>query len=104
MKRGVHDIGGLPGGPVDMSAHDHAFWEKRIDAVLRLLIAQKKLMTVDELRRGIESLDGNAYESLSYYERWTASIALILTEKGILSQDEIDARIAAIKARAEAAE
>ncbi len=104
MARGVHDIGGLPGGPVDLSVHDHTLWEKRTDAILRLLITQKKLMTVDELRRGVESLDGNAYESLSYYERWIASIALILTEKGILSQDEIDARIAAIKARAEAAE
>ncbi len=89
---------------MDLSAHDTTLWEKRIDAILRLLIAQKKLMTVDELRRGIESLDGNAYESLSYYDRWISSIALILTEKGILSQDEIDARVAAVKARSEAAE
>ncbi len=104
MKRGVHDIGGLPGGPVDQSEHDSALWEKRIDVMLRLLMAEKNLMRVDELRRGIESLKPDAYQALSYYERWIASIALILVEKGVLDQGEIDRKIEEIKGRAEAAE
>ncbi|MFQ5936734.1 MAG: hypothetical protein ACE5LB_10020, partial [Acidiferrobacterales bacterium] len=34
-----------------------------------------------------------AYDKLSYYERWIASITTILVEKGVLTQEEIDARI-----------
>ena len=40
-------------------------------------------------------------ESLSYYERWAASIAKIMVEKGVMGQDELDQRVAALKARAE---
>ncbi len=59
-------------------------------------------MRVDELRRGIESLGPEAYDRLSYYERWIASIANILVEKGVLTQEEIDARIAKLRASREA--
>jgi hypothetical protein len=56
-------------------------------------------MRVDELRRGIESLAPDAYDRLSYYERWIASIAKVLVEKGVFSQAELDARVAEIAAR-----
>ena len=64
-----------------------------------LLVQEKRLMRVDELRRGIESLEPNAYDTLTYYERWIASIAKILVEKGVLDQAEVDARIAEIEQR-----
>lgn len=100
--RGYHDLGGLPAGPVERSEHETALWEKRIDAILMLLSDKdRQLMRVDELRRGIESLGPEAYDKLSYYERWIASIAKILVEKGVLRQDEIDARIAELRARRE---
>jgi hypothetical protein len=35
--RGVHDLGGLPAGPVDRAEHDYALWEKRVDALMVLL-------------------------------------------------------------------
>ncbi|MFQ5971892.1 MAG: hypothetical protein ACE5Q3_06130 [Alphaproteobacteria bacterium] len=98
--RGHHDLGGLPAGPVDRSEHAAAFWEKRIDAMLRLLIHKDRaVMRVDELRRGIESLGPEAYRSLGYYERWIASIAHILVEKGVLRRDEIEARVEDIRRR-----
>jgi hypothetical protein len=100
--RGYHDMGGRAAGPVNRGEHEAAFWEKRVDAILMLLTRKdQRVMTVDELRRGIESLAPNAYDTLSYYERWIASIAAILVEKGILSQDEIDARIAQLRAQRE---
>jgi hypothetical protein len=34
------------------------------------------------------------YERASYYERWLYSIELILTEKGILADGELDRRLA----------
>ena len=98
---GVHDIGGQAAGAVDRAEHDAAFWEKEVDAMLVLLTgAGARAMRVDELRRGIESLGPEAYDTLGYYERWIASIASILVEKGILSETEIAERIEAIRARA----
>ena len=32
-------------------------------------------MTVDELRRNIESLGADAYDHMTYYERWVYAIA-----------------------------
>ena len=98
---GVHDVGGQAAGPVDRAEHDAAFWEKEVDAMLHLLTDEtRRVMRVDELRRGIESLGPEAYDALGYYERWIASIASILVEKGILSETEIAERIEAIRARA----
>ncbi len=99
MSTGPHDVGGHAAGPVDRTEHDAAFWEKEVDAIQVLLSDRARRVGVDELRRGIESLGAEAYATLSYYERWTASIASILVEKGILSEAEIAARIAAIRVR-----
>ena len=54
---------------------------------LRQVLAQKKLMTVDELRRGIESIPEGEYFALGYYERWLRSIAGLMVEKGIVEKD-----------------
>ena len=103
MNSGPHDVGGQAAGPVDRAEHDAAFWEKEVDAIQVLLSDEaRRIVGVDELRRGIESLGPEAYDTLSYYERSTASMAAILVEKGILSEAEIAARIAVIRARVEA--
>ena len=98
--RGPHDLGGLPSGPVDMSEHDHGFWEKRIEGI-RLLLADKKrgLITVDEMRRGIESLGKEAYDKLNYYERWTASVTGVMLEKGVITSNELGRKMAEIEER-----
>ncbi len=98
--RPPHDLGGLEGGPIDAHEHAATFWEQRIDALMTLLgDGKRKLMDTAELRRGIESLGPEAYESLSYYERWAASMATIVVEKGVATQDELDRRIAEIRER-----
>jgi len=96
-----HDMGGLPAGPVDPYApgaeHDYAPWEKRVDAILRLLGDPKRgVIRTDELRRGIEELGPGAYDAMSYYERWIASITNNLLEKGVITVDELGRRMAAI--------
>ncbi len=98
--RGYHDIGGLAGGPIDRSGHDVTLSEKRVDALIILLGDDKRrLMRVDELRRAIESLGADAYDTLSYYERWISAITHILVEKGVLTRAEIDRRVVEIEAR-----
>ncbi|MFQ5784994.1 MAG: nitrile hydratase [Alphaproteobacteria bacterium] len=97
-----HDVGGRPGGPIDTAEHETTFWEQRIDALMTLLGDDKRgLLDTAELRRGIESLGPEAYTDLSYYERWAASLATIVVEKGVVSAAELDARIAEIRARRE---
>jgi len=59
---------------------------KKVDA-LRQILAQKKLMTVDELRRGIESIPEPEYFALGYYERWLRSIAALMVEKGVVDKE-----------------
>ena len=100
--RGYHDMGGLAAGEVDRHEHANAFWEKRVDALMVLLSgADKRLIRVDELRRAIESLGAEAYDAMSYYERWVSAIANLLLEKGVVGRAELEARIAALKARGE---
>lgn len=95
-----HDMGGLAAGPVDVSEHDYSPWEKRVDAIVRLLSDKKrKLLTVDELRRGIEDLGPGAYDEMSYYERWISSATNILIEKGVITVDELGRAIEDAKAR-----
>lgn len=96
--RGPHDVGGLAAGPVDIEPHQMTFWEKQIDA-LNMLLAQKGFRKTDENRRYIEMLGHDAYNTLSYYERWTAALARQLIDKGVFTQDEVDAKVAEIRNR-----
>ena len=93
-----HDVGGASAGPVDRHEHDQAPWEKQVDAILRLLLA-KRILTPDELRRGIEELGPGAYDQLDYFERWIASISNLLLEKGLLQVRELGAAVAAAQQR-----
>ena len=88
----IHDRGGWPAaGPINKAEHDLSMWEKRTDALMMLLASpSKRVLRVDELRRAIESLAPDAYEKLSYYERWITAIEALLIEKGILTREEID--------------
>ena len=62
-----HDMGGLPAGAVEATEHDYAIWEKRVDALMVLLSRKDcQHMTVDELRRNIESLGAEAYDRHSF--------------------------------------
>ena len=96
--RAHHDLGGLPAGPIDLSEHIHAPWEKRTHALVWLL-TRRGVMTVDELRRGIESLGSAEYDRLGYYERWISSITKTLLQKGVFTTDELGRKLAEIEAR-----
>jgi hypothetical protein len=96
--RGPNDVGGLEAGPVDTQPHDLTFLEKQVDAI-NMLLGAKGIRRTDENRRYIEMLGHDAYNTLSYYERWTASISRLLIDKGFLTQDELDAKVAEIRAR-----
>ncbi|MBT3765555.1 MAG: nitrile hydratase subunit beta [Rhodospirillaceae bacterium] len=100
--RGYHDMGGLPGGPVEQTEHILAPWEKRVDALTMALSAPKigkRAFYVDERRDKIETMGEDKYESLTYYELWMASVAGVLVDKGMLTEEEIEAKMAEIRDR-----
>jgi len=107
---GPHDIGGKKfggggqggggktTGAVPRGEHVFAAWEKRADAINRLIGGGgKQFYILDEMRRTIESLSPKDYFSLSYYERWIRALEMLLVEKGVLTRAEIDGRLAALR-------
>lgn len=93
----VHDRGGwATNEPIYRSDHQLMDWERRMDA-LHGVLGTKGLRTTDEMRRAIESLEPELYESMNYYEKWTAALEILLIEKGVLSEEEINRQVASNK-------
>ena len=102
--RAVHDVGGLEFGPIDREEHDLALWEKRTDALLRLLVGpEKRAFTVDGMRRVIEDYGQQQYDRTTYYEKWIRAVRNLIVEQGILTREEVEARMDEVRARYEKA-
>lgn len=102
--RAAHDVGGLQFGPIDRSEHDLALWEKRTDALLILLRDNKRrVLSVDAHRRMIETYGEQEYDRTTYYEKWIRSVRNLLVEQDVLTREEIDARVAEVRAKHEKA-
>jgi len=102
--RAHHDMGGLPAEAINRSEHTYAPWEKRTHALMLLLSEPcRGLLTVDQLRRGIEALGEGEYDRRTYYERWIASLADNLIHRGVITVDELGRKLAEIEAREGAA-
>ena len=103
--RSHHDVGGLEAGHIQYNEHDYEFWEKNVDAMLVLLTSKSpKLMSVDQLRKGIESLPPDAYEKMGYYERWIFSITQALQYNGVLTTEELSRKLEEVQSRYETEE
>lgn len=96
--RSHHDMGGLPAGPIDRSEHDYADWERRVDA-MGVVLNGKKLLTVDQRRRAIETLAPEAYDSLAYYERWVIALGQTLIQRGLITTDELKRKMVEVEKR-----
>ena len=93
-----HDMGGDTAGPIDFDQHDFALWEKRVDALM-VLASAKGYFTVDGLRRVLEDMGKDSFETMSYYERWIHSVNQNLLEAGAYSLEELGTKMAQVAAR-----
>ena len=94
-----HDRGGWENDePIEQDDHQWHDWERQT-AIMPGLLKSKGLMVTDELRRWIEALPPEEYERLTYFERWSASLESILIDKGVLSREEVDAKVAELESR-----
>src|ERR1700712_3437115 len=95
VNRASHDLGGVTKfmcEPVDIEPHGLTEFDREVDA-LRQMLAAKKLMSVDELRRGIEAIPEADYLRLSYYRRWIRSITDNLLRQGVITESELRAML-----------
>ncbi len=93
--RAHHDMGGLTKfmcEPVDTNPHALTEFDRTVDAI-RGILGAKGVMSVDELRRGIEALPEAEYARLNYYERWLRSITATLIRTGVMTEAELMAAL-----------
>ncbi len=93
--RAHHDMGGVPKymcEPVDIEPHGLTDFDKEVDA-LRQVLGAKRVVSVDELRRGIEAIPEADYHRLSYYRRWIRSLTDNLLKKGVITEAELRAAL-----------
>lgn len=97
---GAHDLGGMHGfGPINPQADEplfHAEWERRAFAIT-LAMGAYGAWNLDMSRHARERVNPAAYLASSYYQHWLRGLELLLVEKGLLSEAEIQARIAALQ-------
>jgi nitrile hydratase len=98
---GVHDLGGMDGfGPIEREENEpvfHAPWEGRMYA-LNMACGALGKWNLDRLRYKRELLSPQEYVTLSYYESWIVRLENMLVETGLLTREELDRRLAELKA------
>jgi len=96
---GIHDLGGMHGlGPVMAEQNEPVFhhaWEKRVFGMF-LPIFATGTFNIDQLRHAIERMGAPTYLNTSYYEHWLFAYETLLTEKGVITHEELAARRAKI--------
>ena len=93
-----HDMGGDAAGPVPTQQHDFSLWEKRVDALM-IIASTKGHFTVDGLRRVLEDMAPDTFETMTYYERWIASVNQNLIEAGVYTTSELAQRMTDVAGR-----
>ena len=94
--RAHHDMGGIPRflcESIDIEPHALTPFDREVDAV-RGILGMKKVMSVDELRRGIEAIPESDYLAMTYYQKWIRSIADNLLARGVITPAELEQALA----------
>ena len=102
IERSHHDMGGLPAGRVKRAEHAYDDWQLRVDAMMMLLVGVVgggKRMTVDELRKNIESLPPADYDRMGYYDRWVTSLTQTMIQRGVITTDDLARKMAEVEKR-----
>ena len=87
---GVHDLGGMEGfGRLAIEADEPVFhhaWEARVMA-MRMLMGFWRKWNLDAGRHSVELLPPADYLSMTYYEKWLASLVNLSVEAGLISPE-----------------
>ncbi|MGE3541003.1 MAG: nitrile hydratase subunit beta [Candidatus Tectimicrobiota bacterium] len=95
---GIHDMGGMHGfGPIVREAHEplfHHTWEGRVFAIRQAT----PVPIPGGSRNNIEQMEPAEYLNTSYYEKWLHTAVKGLLDAGVLSEAELEARVAYYRA------
>jgi hypothetical protein len=94
-----HDLGGQPAGPIPLGEHEAEPWQNLVTALMYLLRDKCHLVRTDEMRRMVEDMPPEDYRRLEYFEKWAVGVSGLVVEKGLMTRDEIDRRLAELKAK-----
>jgi nitrile hydratase len=88
----THDVGGdlSAHGPIigTKSAGELLAWEQQCNSLF-VVLASKKFIATDEVRRSVEALTPEQYESWSYYEKWSSAMTTLLLASGVITNLEL---------------
>ena len=97
---GVHDLGGMHGfGPIEREPDEPVFhheWERRAFAIT-LAAGFLGEWNIDMSRYAREQMPPAEYLTTTYYEHWVFGLEKLLADRGLLSREEIDARVAELR-------
>jgi hypothetical protein len=94
---GYHDVGGRPAGSVDLNVTEVRPWEKLSIVIGNALKAVPAVaLTTDQGRRTREEFGEQLYNELGYFERGIEGMRRLLIEKGVLTEDELRAKMKAV--------
>jgi hypothetical protein len=98
---GVHELAGVDSnfGPIPIDPNEPLFfdeWERRVFGVT-LAVAYAGLLNFDEFRFGIERMPAWQYFAARYYEKWAATLETNMIEKGVITPEELEARVNELK-------
>jgi nitrile hydratase len=97
---GIHDMGGLHGfGPVPREQEDAPFhfgWERRVVGI-EVALEALDMWNTDQHRHAIERIEPARYLADSYYERWLDGMETLLDETGLVSREDLAARVERVR-------
>ena len=89
---GAHDLGGGHGhGPIAPDPNEplfHADWERKAFS-LTLAMGFTGQWNIDQSRFARESMAPGRYLETSYYEHWTHGLEVLLANRALVTEDEI---------------
>lgn len=96
---GPHDIGGIgPYERIDTTDHGMNHWEVHANALRMAVTRYTNLGTLDEMRRAAEEF-GERFYQIGYFERQTEALAIVLKERGMFNDRQIQYRMEEIELR-----
>ncbi|BDT96297.1 MULTISPECIES: hypothetical protein [Nocardia] len=101
LRHVLHDVGGQPDIPVEYREKEEQPWEMSTYVTCECL-GWRGVWNSEERRRAENDLGATLYFGLPYYARWATVAAKTLVAKGLITPDELSAKLDEVRARLEA--
>ncbi|WP_433756781.1 hypothetical protein [Nocardia sp. CA-135398] len=101
LRHVLHDVGGQPDVPIEYREKVEETWEMNTYVTCECL-GWRGVWNSEERRRAENDLGATLYFGLPYYARWATVAAKVLINKGLITPDELSAKLDEVRARLEA--